>query len=101
MFYESFLMENAAITLKNMEDKLMEVKHWMSANRLKMNDGKTELIYFGNKNVTDELQNSCIKVGDVEIQPSNKVKYLGSWLDCNMNMKHFIKEKCKIAKVGG
>ena len=96
-FHDSFKIENEKDVIKRIEQKLDEVKTWMSANRLKMNDGKTEIIFFGSKSNLSKVTTTEVRIGNDYISPSPFVKYLGAWLDSTMSMKKFISEKCKIA----
>ena len=96
-FYDSFSSENEANVVNKMQSKIDEVKTWMTSNRLKMNDSKTETIYFGTESSLKKVNSTDVKVGNDLIKPSPAVKYLGAWLDSALSMKTFIKEKCKIA----
>ena len=63
-FYDSFTLEDAKMVIEDMQAKLKEVKEWMSANRLKMNDAKTEIIFFGTKQQLSKMEIQEVKVGD-------------------------------------
>ena len=86
--------ENA---IKEMENCLDSIRQWMKHNRLKMNDTKTEVIYFGNQVQLDKCNLSSLKVGTSEVDASQTIKYLGVTLDTNMTFTKHIKAKCKIA----
>ena len=75
---------------------LMNVKTWMDENRLKMNDGKTEFIMFGAKKQLGKCKTS-IDVNKTVVNNSEVVKYLGTWMDCNLNFKDHIVKKCRTA----
>ena len=80
----------------NMESLLSEVKDWMSLNWLKMNDTKTEFIYFGFPKQLEKAVVSEMSVGDSVVQRSNSIKLLGFILDSSLNCKDHIKSKCGI-----
>ena len=96
-FHDSFHVNTENEVINRIECKLDEVKTWMSANRLKMNDGKTEIIFFGTKANLEKIETTEVRIGNDFITPSPFVKYLGAWLDNTLSMKKFISEKCKIA----
>ena len=96
-FYDSFDITTYDSVKASMENKLDEVKQWMTSNRLKMNDEKTEVIIFGSNYYLSKLDKEAIRVGYDNIEVSEVVKYLGAWLDSKMTMSRFITEKCKSA----
>ena len=69
----------------------------MSLNWLKMNDTKTEFIYFGFPKQLEKAVVSEMSVGDNVVQRSNSIKLLGFILDSSLNCKDHIKSKCGIA----
>ena len=60
-----------------------DLKHlcqWISHNKLSLNDGKTEIIFFKNKQqtITKHLN---FRVSGQKIHPTNTVKYVGVYLN--------------------
>ena len=80
-----------------LEKCLIDIQAWMTKNRLKMNNEKTECIMFGNKVQLNKCNTTSIRVDDSDIVLQDKVDYLGVPLDENLNMKYFIAKKCKVA----
>ena len=68
-----------------MQSCISDVKAWASANMLKLNDNKTELILFTSKR-TKHLHNlpTSITMGKVQIAFKQYVKNLGFTLDCHL-----------------
>ena len=66
-------------------------------NWLKMNDTKTEFMYFGFPKQLEKAVVSEMSVGDSVVQRSNLIKLLGFILDSSLNCKDHIKSKCGIA----
>ena len=61
---------------------------WMSANMLKMNDDKTEVILFATKSQIKKLSNPIsITLSDTNFQPKSDVENLGVIMDTNMTMQ--------------
>ena len=72
---------------------ICDLKVWMSSNRLKLNDDKTEMIIIGDqKNDTKQTQ---IEINNHLITCSNKVKNLGVWFDRDMSMSFYVTDLCK------
>jgi hypothetical protein len=83
--------------MQNIQGCLEEVRSWMSLNRLKMNDSKTESILFGSNKQLEKITTKSVKVAEEEINTAPSIKYLGVELDENLNFKRFVKTKCKKA----
>jgi len=70
---------------------ISRVGHWMSANRLKLNADKTELLWAGSRRRCLSLSNRGpkLQLGDDTIVPTNDVKVLGVTLSSDLTMdKH-------------
>ena len=65
---------------KHVNIDLKHLCHWLKANKISLNAGKTELMIFRNphKNIDFNLK---IKIDGKKIVPSSKIKYLGVILD--------------------
>ena len=66
---------------------ISDVKAWASANMLKLNDNKTELMLVTSKR-TRHLHSlpTSITIGNAQIPLKNSVKNLGLTLDCHLTM---------------
>ena len=62
--------------VKNMENLLVEIKTWMTENWLKMNDSKTEFLYFGHPKQIDKTVYNEINVMDCTVKRSDASSYL-------------------------
>ena len=82
-----------------LQNCLMNVRTWMDENRLKMNDGKTEFIMFGAKKQLAKCKTTSIDVNKTVVNNSEVVKYLGTWMDCNLTFKDHIGKKCRTAMI--
>ena len=63
----------------------------MDENQLKMNCSKTELILFGSRQQLQKCVTTRISVNEDKVYRSNIIKYLGTWMDEQLNMKQHIK----------
>ena len=77
----------------------MNVKTWMDENRLNMNDGKMEFIMFGAKKQLAKCKTTSTDVNKTVVNNSEVVKYLGTWMDCNLTFKDHIVKKCRTAMI--
>ena len=73
--------------LHSMQSCICDVKAWATANMLKLNDGKTELMLV-TSNRYKHLHNlpTSITIGNAQIPFKQSVKNLGFTLDCHLTM---------------
>ena len=73
--------------LHSMQSCISDVKAWETANMLKLNDSKTELMLVTSKR-TKHLHNlpTSITIGNAQIPFKQSVKNLGFTLDCHITM---------------
>jgi hypothetical protein len=76
--------------------ELKQVIKWLRLNKLSLNAGKTELIFFhstSNKNI--DLNNVYINFDGTRLTPVDFVKYLGMFIDKHLNWNQHIHELSK------
>ena len=75
--------------VKRIEDCLREIKKWMRANFMKLNNSKTELILLGTVQMLKKVEPLQVDVGDAKALLSSQeaVTSLGVKLDANLNLK--------------
>ena len=83
--------------LQSIQDCISDVRKWMLANKLKINDGKTEFMMIGSKHNLNKLNINSIKIGDTEIKPVTSLRNLGAMIDENLSMEHQITKTCSTA----
>ncbi len=81
--------------LNKMNLSLAKIKTFMSENRLKLNDDKTEFILIGSKYWLDKLNFDSIKMGNTTIKAVDKARNLGIIFDKEMGLDAQIKNVCK------
>ena len=84
-------------TIAVLESSLKNIKAWMDAVRLKLNESKTKFIYFGSEQQLLKCSENTIRVINEIIDRCSTVWYLGGYLDWQLNFKEHIKTKCKSA----
>ena len=80
--------------LVEMEECLKDVNTWMCKNRLQMNNGKTEFIYFGSRQMLSLCNIGEIDVQGTKMNRSDIVRYLGALLDSELNLKKHVTTIC-------
>ena len=81
-FKPSFI-QNALLDVKNTTS---DVNSWMTANKLKMNSDKTEVMLCGTKSKLKDIDVDSVDICDDNISFSNHVKNLGFFIDQNFNL---------------
>ena len=84
-------------TIAVIEKSMLDIKAWMDSVRLKMNNSKTEFIYFGGSKQLEKCTTNQINVNGELIPRSQTTRYLGAYLIATLNLKQHIKIKCKTA----
>ena len=84
-------------TIKLIEKLMQDIKAWMDQVRLKMNDSKTEFLYFGWPSQLGKCTINNIRVNNEIVDRAPSTKYLGAYLDSKLDFKLHIQTKCKAA----
>ena len=75
-----------------MEACVSDIRDWFLANKLLINESKTEFQIIGTRQQLSKITIDGISIGDSEVAPSYAVKDLGVWLDNTLSMsKHVTK----------
>ena len=82
--------------IRAMENCIEDLRIWLIESRLLLND-KTEFLVIGTCQQLNKLNPSVLHVGDDTIDPSVKVRNLGTILDNSISMDAHINQVCKIA----
>ena len=83
------------LAIDSLESAIKDIKSFMVANKLKLNDDKTEVIFLGTQHRLQDIHSTGIKIGDISISPSEKVRNLGVIFDKNLSMDEQVKSICK------
>ena len=78
---------------------MLDIKAWVDQVHLKMNDSKTEFIYFGGNRQLEKCIIDKIDVNGEDIQRVELTRYLGVYFNPSLNFKEHIKMKCKAAMI--
>ena len=83
----------------DIQNCFQEIKIWMSANLLKLNGDKTELLIALNRKYKDSIVIEHIDIDSVLIKPSNSIRNLGAYFDTTLNHHDFVTKKCQSARL--
>ena len=84
-------------SIKAMKLCVSDVRKWMLANRLMINDSKTEVMLVGKRQQLSKVSVECIRVGVEVIASVSTFKNLGVYLDQNFKMDKHITKLCSKA----
>jgi hypothetical protein len=95
--YLSCEVNNLDKATSKIEACIREVKSWMSANFLRLNDDKTEIMLLGSKSSVKKIGTISLCIGQNIIKSSSHAKNIGAIIDNTMNMHMQINNTCRSA----
>ena len=87
--------QSAAQKLRDLEACIAEIKLWMTAKKLKLNDSKTEFLIITTPYYRKMFRDLTLKIGDVSVASVSSAKNLGVIFDQFLGMKPQISSICK------
>ena len=97
--YLSFNPKDRNQAIKRINACVNHIKSWCVANKLVLNECKTELLHFTSKFSTVS-HSPAITIGDPAIHPANYAHNLGIVMDASLNMTLHVNSMCKSALLG-
>ena len=76
---------------------IQDIRVWMHANKLKLNDSKSEFMILGSRAQVDKVSLDSVLVGNNVVLATDKVRNLGVILDPQLKMHHHVNSVCKSA----
>ena len=98
-FWKCFKIEDQSNTMASIESTMLDLKCWMDTVHLRMNESKTEFIYFGSKEMLKKYNISTVNINREQIVRSDKVKYLCGLLDSTLSFHQHVIAKCQAANI--
>ena len=83
-------LKKVKLHLERLKAGIEEIRNWMEANFLKLNDSKTEFVIFGTKIDLAKVSGWTVTVGNSEILPSKSARNIGTFMDLALNMETHI-----------
>lgn len=92
--YCTFDMSAPEATVEKINACIGDIKAWMIANKLKINDDKTEFVVITSPRavVSSDLH---ITIGNTNVSPDTKCKSLGVMLDAHLSMEAQVNSVCR------
>ncbi len=84
---KAFHPNDSKSAMDQLEGCIEEIRQWMAAHYLKLNDGKTEFMILGTSKDVEKVQVTTVNVGGVKIPVSPTARNIGAYLDTEMNMR--------------
>ena len=81
---------DTVIALHKLQECIRELRSWMTVNKLKLNEEKTEFFIAASTHNMNYLNNVSLDVCGTQIKPSNFVRNLGVYFDGNMTMSNHV-----------
>ena len=89
-------LENEATVIKQLDECLLDIMHWMNQKKLKMNNSKTEIILYGTKQQLSKVNISSVNVGGIEVKCVDHVRDLGVLMENNLSFDRHIRKNVKL-----
>ena len=80
-----------------MEQCIRAIRAWMQADKLKLNENKTEVMLIGTRQQLSKVNLGTLTVGDTSVAIVNKARNLGVWFDSQLNFNVHITKTCSLS----
>ena len=74
---------NQSTAVTAMQNAIDDIKKWMLADKLKLNDGKSEFMIIGTRQQLAKVSVDTLRVGSVQLTTLSEARNLVCWLTCN------------------
>ena len=93
--YKSVPFSDLQLLVQSIETCSGNVKKWMTDNKLKMNNEKTEILLCGPRKYVESSDCDHICIEGENISFSDNARNLGVYFDCTFSMERHVKQLCK------
>ena len=69
----------------------------MLADKLRLNDSKTEFLIIGTKQQLSKISSYHLTIGSATVPPVNSARNLGTWIDTSLALQDHINKACRAA----
>ena len=90
--------EDITTPATRLKECIVDVGRWISANRLKLNTDKTELLWTGSRHTISQLHGHgpSIQLGAVTVPACNHVRLLGVIISADLRLDHHVSVHCRL-----
>ena len=93
--YLSAPAADAGIVAHRITDCIADIDRWMTSNRLKLNAGKTQLMWIGSRRQLAKVNITDVIIGTASVRVSTSVTDLGVALDGELSMSAHVSSLCR------
>ena len=86
------MSELEAVTV--LQNCIIDIKTWMTTDKLTLYDGKTEFIIIGTRAQLDKINITKLSINQVKVSAVSSVRNLGTWFDNHLTMTTAINKIC-------
>ena len=100
LLYLSFNPDNSlneAEAVHAIEQCIRAIRAWIQADKLKLNENKTEVMLIGTRKQLSKVNLGTLTVGDTSVAIVNKARNLGVWFDSQLNFNVHITKTCSLS----
>ena len=90
-------VESLPLVISNIQNCVIDIKSWMTANMLQLNMDKTEVLVLMNKSLINPTTMNKIKIDSIDISTASSVRNLGVIFDSALSSEAFVNSICKSA----
>ena len=85
--------------ISQLENCIRDVKRWMAANKLKLNDRKTEILHLTSKFANNVTPLDSLQIGSSVVDVVSKARNLGVIIDNHITLSAHVDSVCRLANV--
>ena len=90
-------VEEKANAISKIENCIQNIKSWMTSNKLKLNDDKTEVLQVSSAWQKPKSDSLKLTIGTHSVSSSTNIKNLGALFDAHLKMDSQVKATCRNA----
>ena len=90
--------ESLPLIISNIQNCVIDIKSWMTANMLQLNMDKTEVLVLMNKSLRNPITMNKIKIDSIDISTASSVRNHGVIFDSALSSEAFVNSICKSAR---
>eukprot|EP00918_Siedleckia_nematoides_P064389 GHVU01140017.1.p1 GENE.GHVU01140017.1~~GHVU01140017.1.p1 ORF type:complete len:519 (-),score=24.55 GHVU01140017.1:616-2172(-) len=97
--YLQFLPSDLKRTLEQMENCIADIRQWMTANHLKLNEDKTEFLILGTQKRISQCSkvDAKLSIGGDTIEPTGNARNIGVLFDSTLTLSGHVNNTCRTA----
>ena len=86
---------STASAISSIQSGVLQIKEWMTQNKLKFNDSKTEVLYIHSKFDRSPMPFNSINIGSCSITPAKQARNIGVTFDDTFSFHQHVSSTCR------